>query len=95
MPKEKRETCDVLLPIPSEKDFEVKVGQTVCIQVDRTCTWSYNDPTPCFPDGLLKPGTYTATHPPTRYGPYLAVNAGKVTFKADGKTLTAHSIVVS
>lgn len=85
---------DVLFPIPSEDDPKIKVGDNLWIKVDNNCTWCYNDPIPCFPGGLLPPGTYTATHPPTRYGPYPAKAAGKVTYETS-KTLTAHSIIVS
>lgn len=93
--------ADVLLPIPSGKDIKVCIGCDLYIQVDHTCTWCYDDPTPCFPGGLLPPGTYTATHPPTRYGPYTAKNNGTVTYDSvtsgpcNSKILTAHSIVVS
>jgi len=91
------------LHIPSGQDIRVPKGDDLYIQVDQTCTWCYDDPTPCFPGGLLKPGTYTATHPPTRYGPYTAKNDGTVAYDAvtsgpcnpKGKGLTAHSIVVS
>lgn len=93
--------CDETLHIPGGQDIRIKVGQCLCIQVDKTCTWCYDDPTPCFPDGLLPPGTYTATHPPTVYGPYCAENAGTVTYDAvtsgpcTPRSDTPHSIVVS
>lgn len=74
----------------------------VKIQVNGDCTWCYSDPTPCFPDGLLPPGSYTVANPPAG-GPYTPTASGTVHFnsvtsgKCDpfGKIEAPHTIIVS
>jgi hypothetical protein len=69
-----------VLSIPQDTNLPVKVGDDVYIKVIKNCQWCYSDPTPCFSGGLLPNGSYTATTPPTEYGPYLATAAGTVKF---------------
>jgi len=95
----------VVLPIPSEKNHDIKVGDELWIQVDKDCKWCYKDDSkpPCFPDKLLKDGSYTRTDLPNPHGPYTAVNPGRVSYNSTppgiqclpGDTDTPHSIVVS
>ena len=98
------------LNIPHDLNLNMKVGDCLEIVVGETCTWCYTDfqPPPhrqCFPGGLLAPGNYAASKPPTVYGPYCAefpgdvlidaVTSGKCTPGGGKKIETGHSIVVS
>jgi len=74
------------------------------ITVTADCTWCYSDPNGCFPNGLLAAGSYTATTPPTTYGPYTPTGTGTVNFNAvtsgtcnpdGGPAAAVHSITVS
>ena len=56
---------------------------SISFTVTQTCTFCYSDPTPCFPT-FMAAGNYTATTPPTTYGPY--------TPNADGTVLYGTSI---
>jgi hypothetical protein len=77
-------------------------NDTISFKVTQTCTFCYSDPTPCFPS-FLPAGTYTATTPPTTYGPYTADAVGTVVYNAvtsgpcttTGIVATPHSIIVS
>src|SRR3974377_2270950 len=76
------------------------------ITVNASCNWCFDDPDGVFgnPSTLLPAGTYTATDPPTTYGPYTPVNDGTVLFNAVPTnqtcttatiTATGHTITVS
>jgi hypothetical protein len=54
---------------------------SISFKVTQTCTFCYSDPTPCFPT-FLAAGTYTATTPPTTYGPYTPNADGTVVYNA-------------
>jgi hypothetical protein len=54
---------------------------SISFQVVETCTFCYSDPTPCF-STFLAAGTYTATNPPTTYGPYTPTADGTVDYNA-------------
>jgi hypothetical protein len=70
---------------------------SISFKVKATCTFSYSDPTPCFPS-FLPAATYTATNPPTIYGPYTPNQAGTVECRAttgiEDTDFTASSITV-
>jgi len=52
---------------------------SVSFKVVSDCTFCYSDPTPCFPSGgFMAAGSYTATNPPTTYGPFTPNQAGTV-----------------
>lgn len=92
------------LHIPNDLvDVHLAVNDTLSIEVMQTCTWCYSDPDGVF-SSMLAAGTYTATTPPTTYGPYTAVKTGTVAYNAvtsgdcvpgAGITATMHSITVS
>jgi hypothetical protein len=73
------------------------------IKVTADCNWCYSDPNGVFANGFLAAGSYTATSPPTKYGPYTPSTTGTVTVNAvtsgdcstSGITATPHSITVS
>jgi hypothetical protein len=54
---------------------------SISFKVTADCSFCYSDPTPCFPT-FMAAGTYTATTPPTTYGPYTPTAAGTVTYNA-------------
>lgn len=80
----------------------LKKADTLYIEVDADCNWCYSDPNGVF-SSFLPAGHYTATTPPTVYGPYTAVNSGTVNFNAVtsgdcnpmGVAASGHTIVVS
>jgi len=52
------------------------------IIVTADCSWCYSpDPSAVFPT-FLAAGSYTATIPPTTYGPYNPATTGAVTYNA-------------
>lgn len=75
---------------------------SISFKVMSDCTFCYSDPTPCFPS-FMAAGTYTATNPPTVYGPYTPDQVGTVLCgdsvppnpcSVTGLTATASSITV-
>jgi hypothetical protein len=50
---------------------------SISFTVTADCTFCYSDPTPCFPS-FMAAKTYTATTPPTTYGPYTPNKTGTV-----------------
>jgi hypothetical protein len=80
-----------------------KNADSISFKVTATCTFCYSDPTPCFPS-FLPAGTYTATTPPTTYGPYTPDQTGTVIYNASipplpcttsGTVATPHTITVN
>ncbi|HEU5458695.1 MAG TPA: hypothetical protein VFU68_08755 [Terracidiphilus sp.] len=78
-------------------------SDTLYIEVTQDCNWCYTmNPAGVF-SSFLPAGSYTATTPPTTYGPYTAAVAGTVNYNAvtsgdcstAGITATVHSITVS
>jgi len=75
---------------------------SISFKVTDDCNFCYSDPTPCFPS-FMPAGSYTATNPPTTYGPYTPTQTGTVHYNATipptpctvtGKKETASSITV-
>ena len=58
-----------------------KNTDSVSFKVTADCTFCYSDPTPCFPT-FMTAGSYTATTPPTVYGPYTPTADGTVNYNA-------------
>jgi hypothetical protein len=54
---------------------------SISFKVTADCNFCYSDPTPCFPS-FMPAGNYTATNPPTTYGPYTPNQAGTVVYNA-------------
>lgn len=76
---------------------------SISFEVTADCNFCYSpDPSPCFPN-FMAAGSYTATNPPTTYGPYTPTQAGTVVYNASvpptpcsvtGIKGTASSIIV-
>jgi hypothetical protein len=90
------------LNIPHDlSSMNIKVGDSLEISVSANCNWCYSDPTPCFPNGLLPNGSYTASTPSSTYGP--ATAGGTVFINAvtsgpcnpQGLAATPHTIIVT
>jgi len=83
------------------------VNDDLYIIVNDDCKWCYSpDPNSVFgapPTGFLAAGSYTATTPPTTYGPYRPIATGSICYNAVASgdctcteiTATGHSITVS
>lgn len=54
---------------------------SISFKVTADCIFCYSDPTPCFPS-FMAAGSYTATNPPTVYGPYTPDADGSVAYNA-------------
>jgi hypothetical protein len=97
MPNTTIELPDGKKNLPMKKDVD-----GISFKVTKTCYFCYSDPTPCFPS-FLSNGKYTATTPPTTYGPYTPTQDGTVVYNAvtsepcstSGPTDTPCSITVS
>ena len=71
----------IKLPDGVEGHRMKKNVDTISFTVTKDCTFCYSDPTPCFPT-FMAAGSYTATTPPTTYGPYTPTAAGTVVYNA-------------
>lgn len=89
--------------IPSGmQNQSLKKADSLQIKVEANCTWCYSDPDGVFP-AFLAAGTYMVTNPNTVYGPYVAANAGTVSFNSvtsgdcnpTGITDAGHTIIVT
>lgn len=92
------------LKIPNGMNNEsLKKADTLYIEVNADCNWCYSMSSDGVFSSFLPAGSYTATTPPTTYGPYTAAADGTVDFNAvtsgdcspTGITATGHSITVS
>ena len=54
---------------------------SISFKVTGDCVFCYLDPTPCF-SSFMAAGSYTATTPPTVYGPYTPDADGAVAYNA-------------
>jgi hypothetical protein len=72
---------DLDIPDGIGKSNMHKHDDQLYIKVKKDCTWCYSDPSGCFPS-LLPTGPYTATNPPTVYGPYTPETEGVVNYNA-------------
>ena len=81
IPQEDNPMATKILNIPDGSSMGLHVGDELKIKVTRTCNWCYEYPDTVF-SSMLAAGSYTATNPPTEYGPYTAANAGVMNWNA-------------